>query len=100
MVLGKLQFWIAYWALSGTAAIQGNPIRKGENKARIRLDLGEIVVERIFKKTDDGNTLSSITVQNAEGTAFRQPQTMLDKLIGELSFDPLAFARMTKKKQF
>ena len=89
-----------WWAMSGAANIQGNPIRKGENKARIRLDLGEIVVERIFKKTDEGNTLSSITVENAEGTAIRQPQTMLDKLIGELSFDPLAFARMSKKEQF
>jgi len=89
-----------WWALSGAANIQGNPIRQGENKARIRLDLGEIVVERKFKKTEQGNTISSITVENAEGTAIKQPQTMLDKLIGELSFDPLMFARMSKKDQF
>jgi len=89
-----------WWALSGAANIQGNPIRKGENKAKIRLDLGEVIVERTFKKTEEGNTISSITVTNDEGTAIRQPQTMLDKLIGELSFDPLAFSRMSKKEQF
>ena len=89
-----------WWALSGAANIQGNPIRKGENKARIRLDLGDIVVTRTFRKSEDGHTLSSITVENAEGTAIRQPQTLLDQLIGELSFDPLAFARMPKREQF
>lgn len=89
-----------WWALSGQANIQGNPIRKGENKARIRLDLGEIIVTRTFRKDDTDHTISSITVENAEGTAIRQPQTMLDKLLGELSFDPLEFSRMTKKEQF
>lgn len=89
-----------WWALCGAANIQGNPIRQGENQARIRLDLGEIVVTRTFKKGEAGNTVSSITVENAEGTAIRQPQTMLDRLLGELSFDPLAFARATKKEQF
>ena len=89
-----------WWALSGLANIQGNPIRQGQNKAKIRLDLGEVIVTRTFKKTEEGNTLSYLAVENAEGTAIRQPQTMLDRLIGELSFDPLAFSRMTKREQF
>lgn len=88
-----------WWALSGAANIQGSPIRKGEDQGIIRLDLGEFVVTRTFKKTDN-HTTSSIKIENAEGTAIRQPQSMLDKLMGELSFDPLAFARMTKKEQF
>jgi ABC-type sugar transport system ATPase subunit len=37
-----------WWALAGTAHIQAQPIRKGQTKARIRLDLGEIIVERRF----------------------------------------------------
>lgn len=90
-----------WWALSGAANIQGSPIRKGEEKAVIRLDLGEFVVTRTFKKSAEENyTTSTIKIENAEGTAIRQPQSMLDKLIGELSFDPLGFARMTKKEQF
>lgn len=88
-----------WWALCGAANIQGTPIRKGETKARIKLDLGEIVVTRTFEKQDN-NTVSKILIENAEGTVIRQPQTMLDRLLGELSFDPLAFSRMTKREQF
>src|SRR3990167_8393300 len=37
-----------WWALAGTKHIQAVPIRKGATKARIRLDLGELIVERRF----------------------------------------------------
>lgn len=84
-----------WWALAGTSHIQAQPIRKGETKARIRLDLGELIVERKFNES--GSTLS---VENAEGARFPSPQKMLDSLLGELSFDPLAFSRMDPRKQF
>lgn len=84
-----------WWALTGTKHIQGEPIRKGEAKARIKLDLGGLIVERKF--TAAGSTLS---VESAEGARFPSPQKMLDALLGELSFDPLAFARMEPRKQF
>lgn len=85
-----------WWALAGTKTIQGQPIRKGETKARIKLDLGDLVVERKFTETA-GSTLS---VESADGARFPSPQKMLDALLGELSFDPLAFARMDPRKQF
>jgi len=88
-----------WWALSGSTNIQGNPIRKGEDTAIIKLDMGEFKVTRTFSRLDK-HTTSSIKIEDAKGTTIRQPQTMLDKLLGELSFDPLAFARMTKKEQF
>lgn len=88
-----------WWALSGAANIQGNPIRKGEDTAVIKLDFGEFKVTRTFSRLEK-HTTSSIKIEDAKGTAIRSPQTMLDKLLGELSFDPLAFARMTKKEQF
>ena len=88
-----------WWALSGAANIQGNPIRKGEDTAIIKLDFGEFKVTRTFSRLEK-HTTSSIKIEDAKGTAIRQPQTMLDKLLGELSFDPLAFARMTKKEQY
>ncbi len=84
-----------WWALSGTKNIQGAPIRKGEKTARIKLDLGEIVVERRFNESG-----SSLSVESAEGARFPSPQKLLDALLGELSFDPLAFARMEPRKQF
>lgn len=83
-----------WWAVGGTANIQGQPVRKGQTKARIRLDLGEIIVERRFTEKS-----SVLVVESAEGARFPSPQTVMDGLIGELAFDPLAFTRMDPKKQ-
>lgn len=89
-----------WWALAGLAAIQSQPIRKGANEARIRLDLGEIVVTRKFTRKGDHDFTSSVTVENADGARFPSPQAMLDGLLGELCFDPLAFARKDASDQF
>lgn len=90
-----------WWALAGASHIQAVPIRKGANKARIRLDLGELKVTRTFARKDgDSEATTAIVVENAEGARFPSPQAMLDSLLGELCFDPLAFARMEEKKQF
>lgn len=84
-----------WWALAGGDAIQGKPIRDGQETARIRLDLGDLIVERKFN--EKGTTL---IVQNAEGAKYGSPQKMLDALVGSLSFDPLEFSRMKAKDQF
>ena len=84
-----------WWALAGKDAIQGQPIRKGEPKAMIRLNLGECVVTRRF--TESGTTL---VVENGDGFRAASPQAMLDAIIGHLAFDPLEFSRMDAKKQF
>lgn len=86
----------AIWAaLGGAAHLHVKPIRNGATKAHIRLDLGDIIVTRSI--TEKGSTL---TVENAEGMAYKSPQRMLDDLVGALSFDPLAFTRMKPKDQF
>lgn len=84
-----------YYALAGTKDIPSHPVRKGEKKALIQLDLGEIVVTRRF--TDAGTT--TLTVEASNGARFPSPQRMLDDLLGALTFDPLAFSRMDPKKQ-
>lgn len=78
-----------WWALAGAKHIQAVPIRQGADKARIRLDLGDLVVERRFTKTG-----STLTVEKADGARYTSPQTILDALLGELSFDPLAFVNL------
>lgn len=88
-----------WWALSGTSHIQSVPIRKGATEARIRLDLGELKVIRTFKKREDETFTTSIVVESQEGARFPSPQRMLDSLLGELSFDPLAFSRMEGRQQ-
>lgn len=84
-----------WWALAGTKHIQAVPIRTGADKARIKLDLGELVVERRF--TSRGSTL---TAEKADGARYTSPQSILDALLGALTFDPLAFVNQDPREQF
>lgn len=79
-----------FWALAGKKAIESQPVRQGEETARVTLDLGEVIVTRKFSA--DGGT--TVTVEAASGARYPSPQTMLDQLLGHLTFDPLAFSRM------
>ena len=98
---GKTSILDAIWAaLAGASVAPKEPIRKGANEARIRLDLGEIRVTRTFRRKEEGGATTSIVVENADGARFPSPQRMLDSLLGALCFDPLAFARMDPKGQF
>lgn len=84
-----------YMALKVTGLGQEKPVRAGEEKGMIRLDLGEILVVRKFKfDKDTGETTTSITVTAADGAKYPGPQGMLDSLLSSLTFDPLAFSRM------
>ena len=94
---GKSAVLNAIWlALGGGKASKdiSRPIRDGEEKASVRLDLGDLVVTRSW--TRKGTTLK---VENPEGASFKSPQGMLDALVGQLSFDPLAFTRLSAKEQ-
>ncbi len=88
-----------WWALAGTDPIQAQPIRSGEISAKIEVDLGdeqaELLVTRRF--TAKGSTLK---VAAADGAIYPSPQTMIDKLFGKLTFDPLAFMAMKPRDQF
>ena len=85
-----------FWALGGGEGIQSMPVRRGAEKALIKLNLGEIVVERRFS-AKGGTTL---VVKNSAGLSYPSPQAMLDDLVGSLTFDPLAFMRKTPKEQY
>lgn len=94
---GKTSVLDSIWvALAGLEAAPQKPIRTGQDEARITLDLGDMVVTRTFR---DGRA-STLRVENKEGAKFSSPQSVLDKLLGSLAFDPLAFARMDAKQQF
>ena len=84
-------------ALAGAKSIPSQPIRQGEKKARVVLDMGEFTVTRTFTAAGGG----TLTIQPADPAhaPFRSPQEMLDKMLGELTFDPLAFSRMKPKDQ-
>ncbi len=81
-------------ALGGGKTIPVEPVRRGERKARIVVDLGDIVVERTFSPKG-----TALEVRNAEGVPQKSPQALLDKLCSKVAFDPLSFAREEPKKQ-
>lgn len=88
-----------HWALAGTREMQAQPIRQGETSAVIKLELGNEAVELLVtrKITEKGSTL---TVESNDGARFPAPQAMIDKILGALAFDPLAFVRQKPKEQF
>ncbi|MCU0864194.1 MAG: AAA family ATPase [Planctomycetes bacterium] len=82
-------------ALGGREQIPAEPIRRGADHAEVVVDLGEIIVRRTFTPSGGGQLI----VTNREGARFASPQTMLDALVGRLTFDPLAFSREEPKRQ-
>lgn len=95
---GKTSVLDAIWtALGGGAAAKAHPepIRNGQDTAEVELDLGELVVTRTWER----GKASKLTVRNAAGHRLGSPQSILDKLMGHLSFDPGEFARMNPKEQ-
>lgn len=83
-------------ALGGKDEIPGVPVRKGEAKASVVLELDEdLIIKRTF--TAEGGT--TLTVTNKAGAKYPSPQSILDKLTGKFTFDPLAFLRLDAKKQ-
>lgn len=97
---GKTSILDAIWSVLKQADVTNDkPIHDGANRATIRLTLGNtqtlIKAERRF--TDKGTTL---TLEGADGALLGSPQRLLDSLIGNLSFDPLAFSRMKPAEQY
>ena len=87
----------AIWqAIGGGPAAKGTskPIRDGEDQASVTVDLGDLKVTRTWR--GDRTTLK---VENADGARYSSPQAVLDKLVGKLSFDPLAFAQQSDRDQ-
>jgi len=100
---GKSSVLRAIWtALAGRAAAPATPINKNAEEARLRLDLGEMVVTRTFRRGKDGADITSdlkVTLAGG-GRVGTKPQAMIDALLGDLSFDPLEFARLKPSEQF
>jgi DNA repair exonuclease SbcCD ATPase subunit len=81
-------------ALAGKRAIPKVPIHNGAEKAQIILETDSYIIKRTF--TEKGSYLE---VTNGEGFKAGSPQELLDKIVGDLTFDPLAFTRKSAKEQ-
>lgn len=84
---------IAY-ALAGKSAHCPEPVRRGSKRAEVICDLGEIEVRRTFSAK--GGTTLTVT---SKGEVVMSPQRVLAALVGRLTFDPLAFSRMSTREQ-
>lgn len=92
------------WALGGTKPIQWKPIRDGEAGAIIVLDIGnddglKLRVTRKFIAKEDGEYTTSLKVVNEDGFRPEGEQTLLNTIVGALSFDPSAFVRAKPEDQ-
>lgn len=93
---GKTSVLDAIWtALAGAKATPEKPVRKGAERTTIKLNLGELQVTRIIT----GAGSNQLTVEAKNGSKITSPQKVLDELLGQLSFDPLAFIGMKPKEQ-
>lgn len=81
-------------ALGGRKQIPAEPIRKGAKKAHVVVETSTVKITRTF--TPSGSTLK---VEAKDGTPLKSPQQVLDAMIGDLTFDPLEFARMKPADQ-
>ena len=100
---GKTSALDALWAaLAGKKAIPEKPVRKGADRSRITIYLGDAKTgkrEIGLRRTIEGNRTTSLQLENSDGTKYSTPQAMLDDLMGELTFDPLEFIHMPPEAQ-
>lgn len=82
-------------ALGGGRALPSEPIRRGAKEAEIvvEFDGGALSIQRVIGKKG-----SHLEVKNADGVV-RSPQSMLDKLVGARTLDPLAFLALKPADQ-
>lgn len=91
-----------WYVVAGGKAIPPEPVRHGEETAEATVvldgggsDLLPITVTRKWV----GQHKSYLHVWAKDGEELASPQTVLDSFRGQLTFDPLAFARLPAKEQ-
>ncbi len=104
-------------ALGGKRLCPAEPLKRGENAGHIEVNLGGeyIVTRRFWRKrtidcvqdhahTDDcqifyGPVDSSLSVKSPDKADYGSPQKLLDKLVSDLTFDPLGFLDLQPRDQ-
>jgi len=81
-------------ALSGGKSIPEQPVKRGTDKGKIIIDMGEFTITRSFTKDN-----SYLKIESADGKQIKSPQKFLDDLIGQVSFDPLDFINNHKESE-
>ena len=66
------------------------PIRDGEDHAEATIETENWIIKRTFTASGGGQ----LTVLNKDGMKGTSPQALLDKIVGQIAFDPMLFIRM------
>jgi energy-coupling factor transporter ATP-binding protein EcfA2 len=101
---GKTSVLDALWALfAGKKGIPEKPVRKGAEKSKLTAVLSDDQGKPflIAKRVISGDRTTTLTIEAAPGAErpAGTPQAVMDALIGEMTFDPVAFSRLDTKKQ-
>lgn len=86
-------------AFGGKSALPPDPVRHGENGAQIVVELDDADNSRYIVRravAPDGG--QKLEIRGPEGV-IRQPQTWLDRLVGDRFLDPLSFLQADAKEQ-
>jgi len=105
---GKSSFIDATGALLGGKKLcPAHPIRRGQERARIAMqvdgDAARLIppctITRDFWRKKDGTIESKLEIVTAEGYRAPAPMAMLEQIVGNVGFDPESFLRMSAKEQ-
>jgi hypothetical protein len=70
------------------------PVRNGESRAKVEIQLGEYTLTRtVTDKTD------RFIVKNRDGATYPSPRKFLSDIVGPIAIRPLAFASLKTKEQ-
>jgi predicted ATPase len=81
-------------AFAGKRAMPDEPIRQGTDRAVIVARTQDYIVER--RITPGGQT---VKVTAADGSKLSSPQKVLDQILSDIAFDPMAFINAKPKAQ-
>ena len=96
---GKSSCLESVWACVGGKPSMLRPIRVGEERTDITLDLGDIKLTRRFWYDKNDKLQSDLKVENGEGAVYRSPQELLDGLLTKFGFDPFDVVFLKPKEQ-
>ena len=83
-------------ALCGGRSLPKQPIKTGEVRAKVSVDMGPY---RVTRKFFGANSTLTVETTGETPTTVRKPQAFLDEVVGNLSFDPLAFLNKQPAEQ-
>lgn len=80
----------------GPRAYPAMPIRAGQQKSQIVLDLGDVIIERTITHAKEQPALK---VKSRDGMLYPNGQKLVDAWLGQISFDPIEFVTKLKPKE-